>query len=115
MTLASHVAAVFCVALIATGQVLFKSVAMAMNSAGTLFDRDVIVLASVAMAIYGLATVLWIVLLQTAPLGRIYPYMALSFVFVALASWLFFHEQITPGHVAGLGLIVAGLLVIAAT
>jgi uncharacterized membrane protein len=41
--------------------------------------------------------------------------MALSFVLVALASWLILQETISIGHVAGLGLIVTGLLVIATT
>ena len=40
--------------------------------------------------------------------------MALSFVIVAFASWAIFHEAVTPGHIAGLALIVAGLILIAA-
>lgn len=115
MTLSTHLAAVFCVGLIAAGQVLFKSVAMALAGAGTPFHRDVLLLGGTAIAIYGLATVFWILLLQTAPLGRLYPYMALSFVFVALASWLLFQESVSTGYLAGLALIVAGLFVIAAT
>ena len=115
MTLTSHLSAILCVGLIACGQVLFKLVATAMKTSGTVFDREVILMAGAAFAIYGVATLFWIALLQNAPLGRLYPYMALSFVLVALASWFIFHEAITPGHMAGLGLIVAGLVVIAAT
>lgn len=115
MTLTTHLSAILCVGLIAAGQILFKFVALSMNAAGTPLDRNVILFAGTAITIYGLATIFWILLLQVAPLGRLYPYMALSFVLVALASWLLFHEQITAGHIAGLGLIVAGLLVIATT
>ena len=115
MTPTTHVAALLCVALIAAGQVLFKLVANSLDASGTLFDRRVIAIGTAALAIYGLATVFWILLLQHAPLGRLYPYMALSFVLVAFASWGVFHETITIGHMAGLGLIVAGLIVIAAT
>ncbi len=115
MTLATHLGAVFCVALIAAGQVLFKLVAGALHRAGTPFTPEVAAYGAAAVAIYGFATVLWIVLLQTAPLGRLYPYMALSFILVAAASALLFQETITPGHAVGLGLIVAGLLVVAAS
>ena len=115
MTLTNHLSAILCVGLIAVGQVLFKLVATATKTSGSLLDRNVVLLAGAAFTIYGVATLLWIALLRTAPLGKAYPYMALSFVLVALASWLFFHEAITLGHIAGLGLIVAGLLVIAAS
>lgn len=113
MTLTTHLGAVLCVALIATGQVLFKFVATAINATGSALHAQVISVGVAALAIYGLATVFWVMLLQTAPLGRLYPYMALSFVLVALASRLLFHEMISTGHLAGLALIVAGLLVIA--
>jgi drug/metabolite transporter (DMT)-like permease len=115
MTLTTHLAALLCVALIAAGQVLFKLVANSLDASGTLFDRRVMAIGAAALAIYGLATVFWILLLQRAPLGKLYPYMALSFVLVALASWLLLQETISIGHVAGLGLIVTGLLVIATT
>ena len=113
MTLTSHLSAILCVGLIAAGQVLFKLVATTAKASGSFFDHRVILLAGAAFAIYGVATVLWIALLQNAPLGRMYPYMALSFVLVAFASWALFHEAVTLGHMAGLGLIVAGLVVIA--
>jgi multidrug transporter EmrE-like cation transporter len=113
MSLTTHPGAILCVALIAAGQVLFKVVAETLHATGSLLNARVIAVGGAALAIYGLATVFWILLLQTAPLGRLYPYMALSFVLVALASWMFFREAVSPGHVAGLGLIVAGLLAIA--
>jgi drug/metabolite transporter (DMT)-like permease len=70
-------------------------------------------LGAVALTLYGMATVFWILLLRSAPLGKLYPYMALSFVFVAAASWLLFGEAISAGYLSGLALIVVGLLVIA--
>jgi len=113
MTLTTHLGAILCVALIAAGQVMFKLVASALHSSGRIFDGAVVGWGIAALSIYGVATLLWIVLLQTAPLGRLYPYMALSFVLVALASWFLFHETVSVGHLAGLALIVGGLLVIA--
>ena len=115
MTLSSHALALSCVLIMATGQLLFKTAANASNAAGTFFDTAVAIAAVGALALYAVATGLWIVLLQSTPLSRAYPYMALSFVLVALASWLFFRESISLGQIAGLALIVGGLLVTAAS
>lgn len=115
MNVTSQLLAVLCVALIATGQVLFKYSAGALEVSRTLFDRRVGGILLAALVIYAAATLLWIFLLRSVPLGRLYPYMALSFVLVALASWLLLGERLVFGQIAGLGLIVAGLLVIAAT
>jgi drug/metabolite transporter (DMT)-like permease len=115
MSLGSHLLAVACVALIASGQVLFKYAANALRISGSYLDTGVLSFVLVALVIYGGATILWIALLQHAPLSRLYPYMALSFVLVPLAGWLLFHEQIPLGQIAGLALIVAGLVTIAAS
>jgi drug/metabolite transporter (DMT)-like permease len=115
MTLTSHALALGCVLLMAAGQLLFKTAANAVNAAGTFMDMTVAMAAAGAVAIYALASGLWIVLLQSTPLSRAYPYMALSFVLVAAGSWLFFRESISLGQIAGLALIVGGLLVTAAS
>jgi drug/metabolite transporter (DMT)-like permease len=114
MSFSSHIGAVVCVALIATGQILFKFLAGALLASGNALNVRVVTLGVAALTLYGVATLYWVYLLQNAPLSRLYPYMALSFVLVALASWQLFHETITAAHLAGLGLIVAGLMVIAA-
>lgn len=113
MTLTTHILALLCVLIISTGQFLFKIAANALKVAGTFFDVTVLLASGTALAIYGVATVMWIIVLQDAPLSRAYPYMALSFVLVALAGWLFFREGISVGQIAGLGLIVSGLVVAA--
>ncbi len=115
MSLSFHFAALFCVALIAAGQVLFKLSAQTLASAGTILDTRVMSIVLTAFAIYAGATLIWIALLQYVPLGRLYPYMALSFVLVALASWAIFAEPVSVMQMAGLGLLVAGFLVIAAS
>jgi drug/metabolite transporter (DMT)-like permease len=115
MSPTSQFLAFVCVALIALGQVLFKYSAGALQLSESLLDRRVLGMLLSALIVYGAATLLWIFLLRSVPLGRLYPYMALSFVLVALASWLVFGERVAPGQIAGLGLIVAGLLVIAVT
>lgn len=115
MNLAGHLAAVGCVSMIALGQVLFKYAANELSVAGSFLSPRVAGFTGLALGVYAIATVVWILLLQTAPLSRLYPYMALSFVLVSAAGWLLFHERIAPVQLAGLGLIVAGLLFIAAS
>jgi drug/metabolite transporter (DMT)-like permease len=114
MTAGNHVMALLCVALIAAGQILFKLTANSINVAGTVLDRAVISIASASLIIYGIATLAWVYLLQTAPLSRAYPYMALSFVIVGLVSWLYFQEPMSGFYAAGLTLIVLGIIMIAA-
>lgn len=107
----THLMAVLCVSIVAAGQILFKYAANTLKLAGTAWHAEVLGLAFAAFLIYGLATLLWINLLQHAPLSRLYPYMALSFVLVAAAGWWLFKEQVGFGYLIGLALIVAGLLI----
>ena len=44
-------------------------------------------------------------------LGYAYPFMSLNFVLVILAGGLLFDESITPFKLAGLLLIVSGIIV----
>lgn len=113
MTLTTHFGALLCVALIAAGQILFKTVAVDLPANGAAPSARLLALGTLALTLYGVATIFWILLLRSAPLGKLYPYMALSFVFVAAASWLLFGEAIGIGYLSGLALIVTGLVVIA--
>ena len=67
--------------------------------------------ACVALTLYGIATILWIYVLRFVPLNRAYPYMALSFPIVTLASYFIFAEKITIGVAAGITLITLGILI----
>jgi drug/metabolite transporter (DMT)-like permease len=111
VSVANHLLALLCVTILAVGQILFKYTANAANLAGTVWRAEVLGLAAGALAIYAVATLLWIALLQEAPLSRVYPYAGLSFVLVAGAGWWLFNEQLGLGYLIGLALIIAGLLV----
>ena len=58
-----------------------------------------------------LAAVSWMAAMTKLELSHAYPFMSLSFVLVAASSALFFHEPITPLKIAGLALIVLGIVV----
>ena len=62
-----------------------------------------------ALTLYGLATILWIVILQQVPLSLAYPFVALGFIIVPLASWGIFKEPLDLYYVGGVALIIMGL------
>lgn len=99
------------VALMAAGQLLFKATALAWRHQGTLWATPVLTRLGVALAIYGVATLAWIWLLQRLPLSLAYPFVALSFVLVPLGAWWWFAEKPGLWQLAGAALIVAGIVV----
>lgn len=104
-------------ALLAAGQTLFKLAAMKLRGAGAA-STDLMGLALIpsfwiALVLYGLGTLLWIFILQTVPLSRAYPFMALAFVMVPLLAVLLFSERLNLTYALGALLIVAGVVVTA--
>ena len=62
---------------------------------------------------YAAATLLWVRILMTVPLSRAYPFVALAFVLVPAAGYVFFHESVSLRYAAGTALIIAGVIVAA--
>ena len=58
-----------------------------------------------------LASACWIAALWRFPLSKIYPFMALNFVIVAVLAAPLFGEALSTPKLVGLGLVVAGLIV----
>jgi drug/metabolite transporter (DMT)-like permease len=98
---------------LAAGQVLFKHVGLAMRGR-PLLDGFLLMARQpalyTALAIYGLATLLWIWILSRLPLTQAYPWMAISMVIVPLLGWFVFGERVTPVFWLGMVLILVGLL-----
>lgn len=67
------------------------------------------VLSSLLAAFLGMLS--WILALGKAELSYAYPFTSLSFVLILIASAILFQEPITTNKVAGVVLIVAGLVV----
>lgn len=104
--------AVVCVLLIAVGQILFKTVGLAVEEEGTVFAWRPASLVSLAAILYVWATVLWIWLLRLVPLTTAYPFMAISFVLVPALSALFLGERVSLQYAIGTSLVIAGVIVI---
>lgn len=100
--------------MIAGGQVLFKLVSARLppgelRSIGLVaFDHYFIG----AMLVYFVATVSWIYVLRSVPLGVAYSFTALGFIFVPIVSMYLFGELLTVRFLLGTIMVVAGLMVI---
>jgi len=106
-----YIYTVLCVIGIAIGQMLFKASSTLLSEAGTLFSLRVLFPLGSAVALYGVTTIAWVWILQNAQLGKIYPLMALSFVFVPIGSYIFFDERFSLQYVIGIALIICGIVI----
>lgn len=64
-----------------------------------------------ALAAAFLASFFWMAAMTKLQLSHAYPFMGLTFVVVLLASGYFFNEPVTTLKIAGVALIVLGLVV----
>jgi len=62
--------------------------------------------------LYGIFTILLVYALRDAELSILYPVIALSYVWVTLASVLIFHETINLPKALGVAIIVVGVAVL---
>ncbi|QNN57875.1 EamA family transporter [Diaphorobacter ruginosibacter] len=104
---------VLCVVGISLGQMLFKKAATAIPAAATWQNWVLNPWLIVALALYGITTLVWIWVLRHAPLHLAYPFMGLAFLIVPGLGWLFLGEPIQLPTVIGGALILAGIAVAA--
>ena len=99
--------------LFSAGQVLFKIAGLRHNARpgrsilGILTDPYLLL----ALAIYGVGTLVWVYVLSKMPLRQAYPAMAVTYLLVPLASLGIFGETITWSYWIGAGLVILGVLV----
>jgi small multidrug resistance pump len=91
------------------GQALLKAGAGSETFTGQLLDWRTIA----GLGIYGLASILYIVALRRIPLSVALPCTALSYIVVALIGHYAFNEPLGLQRLGALGLIGAGVLVLA--
>ena len=65
-----------------------------------------------AIACLGAAMLLWLLVLQQLSVSVAYPMLSFNFVLVTLASRIFFGERAGLMHWLGVGLIVAGIVML---
>ena len=100
----------------AGGQMLFKAAAMRSGAGDPLGERLLGLTHNgyfiASLALYLALSVLWVWILSFTPLSRAYPFVALAFAITPLlGAWLFV-EPITARLVAGIAVILVGLLLV---
>jgi multidrug transporter EmrE-like cation transporter len=114
----SAVLMVLVVTLMVSGQILFKLAANNMKTTDVSIQAMLRVflepLLWPALVVYGLATILWIAVLRNAELSFAYPILiATSILLVSFAGAVLFQESFSTMKLAGIGIIMVGLAVLA--
>lgn len=95
--------------MLAGGQVLFKQA-----SASISFSRPETLVSwtlFIALAVYGLATLLWLAVLARVPLSQAFIFYGLSFLLVPLFAWVFLGEAIPARVWVGSVVIAVGIVI----
>jgi undecaprenyl phosphate-alpha-L-ara4N flippase subunit ArnE len=98
--------------MLAMGQLLFRYGARSAGQVQDLSSFFDLILSPViigAVALYGVATIFYVIALQRVPLVLAYPFMALGFIIVPLGAMFFLGEPVTWRYAAGVVLILAGM------
>ncbi|MCW3476443.1 DMT family transporter [Limobrevibacterium gyesilva] len=91
------------------GQTLLKAGSAAPDFIAQLLDWRTIL----GLALYGGAAMLYIVALRRIPMSVALPFTAVSYVAAALIGHYAFQEPLTVMHLGAIGLITAGVLMLA--
>lgn len=105
-----YLVAFFCVIGIAVGQILFKISASELKKTGSFFACSTLSMLFTAFFLYGVTTLAWVWVLQKIELNKAYPLMAFAFVIVPLGSYFILGEKLNTQYIAGISLIVIGII-----
>lgn len=111
MNIFLYLGAICCVIGLSVGQILFKLSAKKLALDGNLIQFKVLMILSIAFLIYGVTSIAWVYILQKIDLGKVYPLMALAFIFVPVGSAIFFEESFTTQYMLGVFLIISGIVI----
>lgn len=67
------------------------------------------------VGLYVISTLIWLIVLSRAPLSYAYPMIAVGYVLVVFLSWLVLGEKVTALRMAGVALIVVGVVLVGRT
>ena len=121
MSLASLGILLFAVALAATGQLLLKNGMNSAKSASQTSGRSLLLSAATSpwvlggLVVFAVSAVAWLVTLSRVPLSVAYPFNALGYVLILVASTVILHERANACTWFGTLLVVGGLIVVVTT
>jgi multidrug transporter EmrE-like cation transporter len=97
---------IVCTLLTSTGQIFLKLSSGSLVSFVSIFSNYYL---WIGMAFYGLGALLLIIALKHGELSVLYPFIALSFVWVTILSIVLFHEHVSFHNWLGIASILAGV------
>ncbi len=106
----SHLALLASIVLGIAGQLLMKGAAL--HSAGMDLFGLVSMQTVLALAVYGIGVLCWMLALRRVNLGVAYSVSSLNYVGIFLGSYFFFGEVVTLPRLVGVAFILAGVLLI---
>lgn len=65
------------------------------------------------LACYVVSVVVWVVALSKVPVSIAYPMLSIGYIVNAFAAWYLFGEALAPMKLAGIGVIVLGVFMVA--
>ena len=113
MTIRQTLLTVLTVLMLSIGQVLFKYAAGKIDIegkgifSGLLFNPAF----AIAIAVYAVATISWLLVLKVAPLRIAYPFAALAFIMVPIFASIFLGETLRVTTFVGAAVIIVGVYI----
>ena len=65
------------------------------------------------LACYAISVVVWVMALSRVEVSVAYPLLSIGYVVNAIAAWYLFGEAVTPMRLAGIGVIIVGVCLVA--
>jgi multidrug transporter EmrE-like cation transporter len=65
------------------------------------------------LACYVVSVVVWVVALSKVPVSMAYPMLSIGYVINAVAAYYLLGEAVTPMRLAGIGVIIVGVFIVA--
>ena len=94
----------------ATAQLLLKAGTNAMPlGLGLALEAHILA----GLACYGVSVIVWIIALSEVPVSVAYPMLSIGYVINAIAAWQLLGESLPPLRLAGIGVIILGVFMVA--
>lgn len=67
------------------------------------------------LLVFGISVCAWLYVLSRVDVSYAYPFVSLGMVLTVASGWLLLGEALPPARILGLALIIAGVMIVAAT
>jgi drug/metabolite transporter (DMT)-like permease len=65
------------------------------------------------LALYAIGTLIWLTALGRVEVSQAYPFVGVGFALTTLAGWWLFNDHITWQRLAGIALVIGGIVLVA--